>query len=105
MRLRIVAGAALILATTGCDRFKTSEAKPEPVKTEKAAAPAKKNVNQPVEDAMAQIPPEMRVTYQAAFACDVKANNAKKGKAIQITPAYVRELMGRLKANPGIAKC
>jgi len=104
MRFRIAAAVAMVAALGGCDRLKGDQ---PAAKTEAPAKPApKKNVNQPVEDALSQIPPTMRVTYQKAFACEVKRNNAVKGsKAINVTPDYVRGLMERLKEKPGLADC
>lgn len=99
---------ALVAAFTlsACDKFGGGD-KPagKTAEVAKKAAP-KKNVNQPVEDAMMQIPPQMRETYQAAFVCEVKRNKAKEdAKAIAVTPEYVRGLVQRLKDDPSIAKC
>lgn len=104
MIIRITAAIAMVAALGGCDRFKSEE---PAAKTQAPAKPApKKNINPPVEDALAQIPPAMRITYQKAFACEVKRNNAvKDSKAINVTPDYVRDLMERLKEKPGLADC
>lgn len=67
----------------------------------KAAEKPKPKPNAPIEDALAKIPPELRNDFQSALQCEVK----KSEKAIQITPEYIADLFGRLKANPGIAKC
>lgn len=96
--------AALTLAVGACERFpdqpgNTTAAKEEPKK------PAKpKTVNQPVEDAMMRIPPELRAPYQKAFICEVKRAKTS-GKAVEVTPAYVDDLTRRLKEKPSLAEC
>lgn len=95
------------MALGGCDK-NGGDGKPA-AKTDakqQAKPAAKKNVNQPVEDAMMQIPPQMRESYQQAFSCEVKRNKDNKdAKAINVTPEYVRGLVARLKENANLAKC
>lgn len=103
----IMAGAlaAITLATAACERFPDQPGNTAAPKEEAAKKPAKpKTVNQPVEDAMMRIPPEMRASYQKAFVCEVKRNK-DSGKAIEVTPAYVQDLTRRLKEKPSIAEC
>lgn len=100
--------AALLASASlsACDKFGGSEPAPQPTKTAAGKPAPKKNTNPPVEEAMMRIPPQMRESYQAAFACEVKRNKAKEGaKAINVTAEYVNGLVARLKADASLAKC
>ncbi len=104
MRLTSIGTAcAALLALAACGQSPENGTTPSPSPSPKA--PAKpKTVNQPVEDAMMRIPPELRASYQKAFVCEVKREQARS-RAIEVTPAYVDDLVRRLKAKPSIAEC
>lgn len=94
-------GAALCLAA--CDAAPDSRQEPAPAAKPKEKAKPR-TVNQPVEDAMMRIPPDLRLDYQKAYICEVNREKAKS-RAIDVTPAYVDDLMRRLKERPSIKDC
>ena len=100
MIIRALGAIMLISALGGCDRFDNLTG--NDVSAENSTP---ENIGQPVEDAMKQIPPELRISYHQAFSCEVKNSVAKGNGPIQITPDYVEGLLGRLQANPNITKC
>lgn len=104
MIVRLTTAFALMTMLGACDRFNAPEKQPNPDKKVEATSD-RKDVNQPVEDAMRQIPPELRVAYHEAFKCELVANKTKGGTPIKVTPAYVKDLTARLRADPNIAKC
>jgi hypothetical protein len=105
MRKTIIGAMALTAVSLGaCDRFKSADPAPKPTAAAAKPAARKVTVNQPVEDAMMRIPPELRESYQKAFVCEVNREKAKN-KAVDVTAAYVADLTKRLQENPGIAKC
>lgn len=97
--------AALVVATLSLAACgKADETRTAPARTATEVRPRKIIVNQPVEDAMASIPPRLREPYQAAFRCEADRSKAE-GRSIDVTPGYVRDLTRRLREDPGIARC
>ena len=103
MRMIMIGTLALTVLAGGCDRFPEKPTK-APEKVAPKAPQKPKTVNQPVEDAMMRIPPDLRANYQKAFICEVKREQARS-KAIEVTPAYVDDLVRRLKERPSITEC
>lgn len=111
-KIMLIAAVAASFSLAGCDKIKEMTGKGDAVEKPAGKAPEgkteapKPKVNQPIEDAMSQIPPELREPFQEALKCEVKRNKDKgETKAINITPEYIGSLLGRLKADASIAKC
>lgn len=111
-KIMLMVAVAASFSLAGCDKIKELTGKSDAPAAKPGASPAAKTeapkpkVNQPIEDAMSQIPPELREPFQEALKCEVKRNQAKgETKAINITPEYIGNLLNRLKADASIAKC
>lgn len=98
-KLIMVAAIGLLASTSACG---TKE--PEPTKKVEPAKKVDPKIvkNEPIEKAMSEIPPELRVTFQDALKCE---RERSEKKSITITPELIRDLTGRLKADPNVAKC
>lgn len=105
MRSKLIGIVLPLLALSACgDSFQMDQKKEskEAVKPKGPVRAGPEKINIPVEEAMEKIPPELRVSFQAALACEVRKAG---GKGIEINASYVADLLSRLKANPALAKC
>lgn len=85
---------------------KAVAAKPGQPKTQAQIKVEQKQVQQTVEQAMAEIPPELREKHQAAFNCTIEKNNRlPAGQQKQIGVDTIKAITGQLKANPNANLC
>lgn len=111
---KTIAAIALTIALAGCgSKGKEPEQKPQPAAVKPKPAPAKVTPKAPMtpaqvqqfhvsfEDAMKEIPPELRQQWQKLFECEIK-KNAKLPAAQQrnFDGDAVRELTAQLKRDP-----
>lgn len=115
------AASLLVAACSSADEKvadETAAAQPAPT-APKAKAPAangpktdaqikleQTRVQQTVEQAMADIPPELREKHQAAFSCVIEKNNKlPAGQQKDIGVDTIRTITAQLKANPAANLC
>lgn len=80
--------------------------KPNQPKTEAQIKVEQKQVQQTVEQAMAEIPPELREKHQAAFNCTIEKNNRlPAAQQKQIGVDTIKSLTAQIKANPNANPC
>src|SRR3546814_7646787 len=80
--------------------------KPGQPKSEAQIKVEQKQVQQTVEQAMAEIPPELREKHQAAFNCTIEKNNRlPAAQQKQIGVDTIKAITGQLKANPNANLC
>ena len=85
---------------------KVAPAKPGQPKTEAQIKDEQKQVQQTVEQAMAEIPPELREKHQTAFNCTIEKNNRlPAAQQKQIGVDTIKAITGQLKANPNANLC
>ncbi len=105
MRSKLFGIILPLLALSACGDSFQMDQKTESKEASKPKGPVRagpEKINVPVEEAMEKIPPELRVAFQAALACEVRKAG---GKGIEINAAYISDLLSRLKTNPALAKC
>jgi hypothetical protein len=121
MKRNIIIALAASLALAGCgsseekkdvtaeakvEAPKVAPAKPGQPKTEAQIKNEQKQVQQTVEQAMAEIPPELREKHQAAFNCTIEKNNRlPAAQQKQIGVDTIKAITGQLKANPNANLC
>lgn len=123
MKRSIIIAMAASFALAACGTAEDKKKDPAPAETVDAAAKAKavapaqpkteaqikveqKKVQQTVEQAMADIPPELREKHQAAFNCSIERNNKlPAGQQKEIGVDTIRSITAQLKANPNANAC
>jgi len=106
---KLLVCAVVLASLSACNRMPWSHGQETKEKAQqqaetKAKSAKKTTVNQPVENAMEAIPPQLRVDFQKALECQIK-HRAPGQPGIVIDEKFVRDLTSKLKADPSIAKC
>lgn len=105
---RILLASATALSLAGCDML-GSEPAAEPAKVEAEPSPAPQAtplteaevavIRDGIEDAMNEVPPELRNDFQKAFSCDAARDPSA------MTAERIRKITARLKADRSIINC
>ena len=93
MRTVATLTCAFLLASCGAENAQDNKGGPAPVELPEQT---------PVDAALSEVPPKDRRAFQKALSCEVRRNT---GKAIDVNPAYIRDLKDRLKQDLTIADC